>query len=62
MSERERWQRLAIDRAIVAALAEHEVEEARNIGDAERLTIADRYHNQAQRLLATANRKLMELV
>lgn len=61
MRERERWQRLVIDRAVTAALAEIEVEQARIIGNAERLTIADRYHHQAQRLLATANRKLTEL-
>lgn len=60
MSDRERWQRLALDRALVAGLAEMEVEQAQIIGDPERLIIADRYHNEAKRLLATANRKLTE--
>jgi hypothetical protein len=60
MSNLKLWQRLAVDRALVASLAEMEVEEARIIGDPERITIADRYHNQAVRLLATAQRKLSE--
>lgn len=61
MSNLKLWQRLAVDRALVAELSAMEVEEARIIGDLERLTIADRYHNQAVRLLATAQRKLAEL-
>lgn len=60
MSNLKLWQRLAVDRALVAELSAMEVEEARKIGDLERLTIADRYHNQAVRLLATAQRKLSE--
>ncbi|WP_085044355.1 hypothetical protein [Ensifer aridi] len=60
MSNLKLWQRLAVDRALVAELSAMEVEEAKIIGDPERLTIADRYHNQAVRLLATAQRKLAE--
>lgn len=60
MSNLKLWQRLAVDRALVAEMAAVEVEEAKKIGDLERVTIADRYHNQAVRLLATAQRKLAD--
>lgn len=55
------WQRLAMDRAAVVALTEIEMKQARENNDLERLTIADRYHHQATRLFATAERKLTEL-
>jgi hypothetical protein len=55
------WQRLAADRAAVVALTTVEMEHARDNNDLERLTIADRYHHQARRLLSTAERKLVEL-
>lgn len=61
MSNLTRWQRIAIDRAVVAELAAMEVEEARVIGDPERLTVADRYHNEAKRMLSAAETKLAEL-
>jgi hypothetical protein len=54
------WQRLAADRAAVVALTAVEMEQARDNNDLERLTIADRYHNEATRLFATAERKLQE--
>lgn len=60
MSNLKLWQRLAVDRALVAELSAMEVEEAKKIGDLERITIADRYHHQAKRLFATAERKLTE--
>jgi hypothetical protein len=61
MSDLRRWQRLAIDRAVVAEMAKIEVEQARDRGDPESLAIADRYHDQATRMLNTALRKMDEL-
>lgn len=60
MSSLKLWQRLAADRAAVVALTAVEMEQARDNNDLERLTIADRYHHQATRLLSTAERKLQE--
>lgn len=54
-------QRLAIDRAVVAELAAIEAEEARLIGDADRITIADRYFREAQQMLTAARVKLRQL-
>lgn len=54
------WQRLAADRAAIVALTAVEMEQARETTDITRLIIADRYHNEATRLFATAERKLVE--
>lgn len=62
MSKLEFWQRLAMDRATVLALTETEMVVAREKNDIERLTIADRYHHEAKRLFAIAERKLGELI
>lgn len=55
------WQRLAIDRAVVAELAAMEADEARIIGDDDRITIADRYFREAQQMLTAARVKLRQL-
>lgn len=56
-----RWQNLAIERAVTVELAELEVEEAKVRGNSESIAIADRYYDQAKRMLRSAMRKLEEL-
>lgn len=62
MSDLARWQTIAIDRAVKLELAAMEVEEARSMNDPEKIAIADRYHREAKRMHAAAERRLMELV
>jgi len=54
------WQRITIDRAVVAELTSMELDEARLMNDPAKIAVADRYHNQAKRMLAAAQLKLTE--
>lgn len=62
LAQLRRWQQIAVERAVALDLAELEVEEARTIGDPERITIADRYYHETKRMHAAAERKLAEFV